>query len=131
MKKLGNVFAYLSEEGVCIMSGNDTSAFRDVDVIVIDGKPFVSEKHVCAVAYTIQKLSQLVGKPVMAYVSWDEELQKFTIDVDVSLDIANKLRNWVSNVGYYDYVHVGVITKFQKERLEKLFSVGGDKNGQV
>jgi len=101
----------------------------DTDVIIINSKPFVSEKYVCAVAYTIQKLIQLVGRPVMAYVTWDEELRKFWIDVDVDREVFEELRKWTWDVGYDDYVFVSnVMIPSQKERLKKLLGVGGDKS---
>jgi len=102
---------------------------NDINIIIINSEPFVSERYVCAVAYTIQKLTQLVGKPVMASVSWDDELQKFRIDVDVDLNIVEELRDWLWDIGYDDYVFVSeVMTPFQKERLKKLLGVGGDKS---
>jgi len=102
---------------------------NDINIIIINSEPFVSERYVCAVAYTIQKLTQLVGKPVMAYVSWDDELQKFTIDVDVDREVFEELRKWTWDVGYDDYVFVSnVMTPFQKEELKKLLGVGGDES---
>jgi len=100
----------------------------DTDVIIINSKPFVSERYVRAVAYTIQKLIQLAGKPVMAFVTWDEELRKFWIDVDVDREVFEELRKWTWDVGYDDYVFVSnVMTPFQKEELKKLFEGNASK----
>jgi len=98
----------------------------DINVIIINSEPFVSKKYVCAVAYTIQKIYDVLGRVVPVLVVWDEELKKFSVEVDsdVEYEVIDRVRDWIWKVGYEDYVHVSVMPPMAKGRIEKLIKLG-------
>jgi len=91
--------------------------------VVFDGETYVSQEYVKAVAYVLQKLSHITKKPILAWVVWDDQLKKFDIDVDADIDVVEKLRKWVWDTEYDDYVHIGIIPKTVKNRLKKLLDI--------